>query len=78
MGWTHGGMDARTIVSRYGMEGWIEDFSSGLNTGRWGHGCTSFMSGGSERVIKSLFEVDKKTFKNFKVSAGHRGLGRNL
>ena len=64
--------NARTIVSRYGMEGWIEDFSSGLNTGRWGHGCTSFLSGDSERVKISLFVVNKtlKTSKILLVTGG--------
>ena len=40
-------------MSRYGKEGWIEDFSSGLNTGRWRHGCSSFLSEDNERVFLS-------------------------
>ena len=38
-------------VSRYGKEGWIEDFSSKLITGRRDHGCSSFLSKDNERVI---------------------------
>ena len=41
---------ARTTVSRYGKKGYIETFSSGLKTGRLGHGCTSFVSQKNERV----------------------------
>ena len=39
-----------TTVSRYGKEGWREDFSSGLKTGRYGHGCSSYLSKNNERV----------------------------
>jgi len=46
-----GGGDTITTVSRYGKKGWIEDFSSGLITGRKGHGCTSFLSHDNERVL---------------------------
>ena len=48
-----GGGASPTTVSRYGKEGWIEDFSSGLNTGRWRHGCSSFLSEDYERVCLS-------------------------
>ena len=36
-----------TTVSRYDKDGWAEDMPS-LNQGRWGHGCTAFMSGGEQ------------------------------
>ena len=49
-----GGYKTPTIVSRYGKEGWREDFSSGLKTGRYRHGCSSFLSRNNERVIKSF------------------------
>ena len=39
-----GGYPTGTTVSRYGKEGWIEDFSSGLKTGRNGHGCASYIT----------------------------------
>ena len=58
-----GGEYSLTSVSRYGEEGWIEDFSSGLNTGRWAHGCSSFLSRDNERV-KFLFEVNKENTLN--------------
>ena len=45
-----GGEFTHNTVSRYGKEGWIEDFSSGLRTGRKDHGCTSFLSKENERV----------------------------
>ena len=45
-----GGKFTLTTVARYGKQGWIEDFSSGLSTGRGKHGCTSFLSQDNERV----------------------------
>ena len=50
-----GGRGTLTTVSVYGKEGWIEDFSSGLKTGRFGHGCSSFLSKDNERVINLSF-----------------------
>ena len=40
-----GGYDTRTIVSVYNIEGWLEDLPL-LNTGRYYHACTSYVSGG--------------------------------
>ena len=57
-----GGYYTTTTVSRYGKDGWIEDFSSGLNRGRGDHGCTSFVSKDNERVsiyIDILFDYHK-------------------
>ena len=45
-----GGRYTITTVSRYGKQGWIEDFSSGLSTGRYYHGCSSFLTEDNERV----------------------------
>ena len=45
-----GGFKSLTTVSLYDKKGWREDFSSGLKTGRYGHGCTSFLSRENERV----------------------------
>ena len=43
-----GGYYTKTIVSEYNQEGWVGDLAS-LNVGRYGHGCSSFVSG-AERV----------------------------
>ncbi len=40
-----GGVNPLTRVSVYSVKGWKEDLPS-LNTGRWYHACTSYMSGG--------------------------------
>ena len=45
-----GGLFISTTVSRYGRKGWIEDFSTGLTTGRFWHGCASYISKDHERV----------------------------
>ena len=42
-----GGVYTMRTVSRYDKDGWAEDMPS-LNQGRWGHGCTAFMSGGEQ------------------------------
>ena len=52
-----GGFYTFTTVSRYGKQGWEEDFSSGLNSGRWGHGCASFLSHDNERVKFNLIFI---------------------
>ena len=52
-----GGKFTLTTVFRYGKEGWIENFTSGLTTGRYTHGCTSFFSKDNERV-KLMFDLD--------------------
>ena len=52
-----GGEWTLTTVSRYGKKGWIEDFSSGLRTGRRAHGCTSFLSRNNERVKSNLIFI---------------------
>ena len=39
-----GGYYTRTTVSVYGLQGWIEDLQP-LNTGRYWHACSSYMSG---------------------------------
>ena len=51
-----GGYFSLSTVSRYGKEGWKEDFSSGLHTGRYNHGCASFLSwdNDNERVNLSF------------------------
>jgi len=56
-----GGKITRNTVSRYGKEGWIEDFSSGLKTGRDSHGCSSFLSKDKERVLLVTGGVDPNT-----------------
>ena len=55
-----GGQTALKTVSRYGKEGWKEDLPE-LQNGRFGHGCTSFMSKAIERV-KDLYYFDKLSF----------------
>ena len=58
-----GGVKTHSTVSRYGKQGWIEDFSSGLKTGRNGHGCASYITkdndenGGVEVVVGQKVEV---------------------
>ena len=54
------GHTALTTVSRYGEKGLIEDFSSGLNTGRYLHGCGSYISKDNERV-KNHVNLKKET-----------------
>ena len=49
-----GGVYTQTIVSRYGKEGWIGDFSLELKYGRYDHGCASFLSKDNERVKLDL------------------------
>ena len=39
-----GGWWTQTTVSRYSVQGWVEDLPA-LSTGRRNHACTSFMSG---------------------------------
>ena len=41
-----GGRFTMTTVSVYGLQGWVEDFQP-LNTGRYWHACTSYMSVGT-------------------------------
>ncbi len=52
-----GGKYILTTVSRYGNEGWREDFSSGLNTGRYHHGCTSFLAQDYTERVKVYFNI---------------------
>ena len=52
-----GGVYTQTSVSRYGKEGWIEDFSSGLRYGRYDHGCASFLSNDNE-LVKFLLDLN--------------------
>ena len=40
-----GGVYTLTTVSVYGLQGWVEDIPS-LNTGRYWHACSCYMSGG--------------------------------
>ena len=42
-----GGFGALTTVSRYNRDGWVEDMPS-LVTGRKGHGCSRYISGGEQ------------------------------
>ena len=42
-----GGRFTLTTVSLYNTGGWVRDLSS-LNTGRVGHGCTSYSTGGEQ------------------------------
>ena len=67
-----GGEYSLTTVSRYGEEGWIEDFGSGLNTGRWAHGCSSFLSRDNERVKYCLKSIkhSKSSVQVFLVTGG--------
>lgn len=44
-----GGNNARTTVSVYGLQGWIEDLPN-LNYGREDHACLSYISGEGTRV----------------------------
>ena len=58
-----GGRDGRhslTTVSRYGKEEWIEDFSSELRTGRYAHGCSSFLSKDNEKVVNKSYHFGVK------------------
>ena len=70
-----GGKFTLTTVSRYGTQGWIEDFSSGLKTGRLRHGCTSFLSSDNERVKFNLILIKHSFNKNqvFLVTGGWTG-----
>ncbi len=54
-----GGYYTKTIVSEYNQEGWVGDLAS-LNVGRYGHGCSSFVSG-AERVSVTLYHHDIMT-----------------
>ena len=45
-----GGKYTLNTVSRYSKRGFRGDFSSTLKTGRFGHGCSSFLSKDNERV----------------------------
>ena len=42
-----GGSDTKTRVSLYNKDGWVRDMPS-LNTGRIGHGCTTYSTGGEQ------------------------------
>ena len=53
-------------MSRYGKQGWIEDFSSRLRTGRFNHGCSSFLNHDNERVKFNLFLI-KHSFNKIQV-----------
>ena len=55
----------RNTVSRYGKKGWIEDFSSGLNSGRRRHGCSSFLTKDNERVHFNLILMKTISIKLF-------------
>ena len=61
-----GGTFTLTTVSRYGKQGWIEDFSSRLRTGRFNHGCSSFLNHDNERVKFNLFLI-KHSFNKIQV-----------
>lgn len=62
-------------MSRYGKKGWIEDFSSGLNTGRWHHGCASYIAKDNERVLHHVI-LNKQSIQIIVAGvAGHWGLG---
>ena len=41
-----GGDYTLTTVSVYGLKGWVENLEA-LNYGRYGHACSSYISGGS-------------------------------
>ena len=43
-----GGYYTKSTVSEYSQAGWVGDLAT-LNVGRYGHGCSSFVSG-AERV----------------------------
>ena len=67
-----GGRGHLSTVSQYGKKGWIEDFSSGLRTGRRYHGCSSFLTKDNERVKLLQFDFEKTismylSIKSFKV-----------
>ena len=42
-----GGSSTLNIVSRYSRDGWVEDLPS-LKVGRYGHGCSQYLSGGEQ------------------------------
>ena len=63
-----GGWPTFATVSRYGLEGWLEDLPP-LNVGRREHGCGSYVSGGdlvsdeyllSGDTVMLLLEIETK------------------
>ena len=46
-----GGVATSRTVSVYNDQGWVEDMSQ-LNTGRYQHACTSYMSG--EKRVRNI------------------------
>ena len=50
-----GGYYTKTIVSEYNQGGWVGELAS-LNVGRYGHGCSSFVSG-AERVSVTQYDI---------------------
>ena len=44
-----GGIYSREIVSRYNINGWLEDLDN-LNTGRYSHGCTQYTNNDGVKV----------------------------
>ena len=46
---TGGGAGSESTVSRYNINGWVEDLDD-LITGRYGHGCTQYSNTRGARV----------------------------
>ena len=44
-----GGVDTRKTVTKYDKNGFMEDLPS-LNTGRWDHGCGTYLDSNSQNV----------------------------
>ena len=70
-----GGSYTLTTVSRYGKMGWIEDFSSGLKTGRWSHGCAGYIAVDNERVYIHVIPNEQSIKIIVGGVAGHWWLG---
>ena len=50
-----GGFYTKTSVSEYSQNGWVRDLAS-LNVGRYGHGCSSFVSAAERVSVEELYE----------------------
>ena len=68
-----GGSRTLTTVSRYGKQGWLEDFSYGLKTGRAVHGCGSYIAVDNERVYIHVIPNEQSIIIMVAGVAGHWG-----
>ena len=56
-----GGTYSMETVSRYNINGWLEDLDN-LNTGRRLHGCTQYTNNDGVKVIMFALKLDNLTF----------------